>query len=190
MEGCEWEGIYAELDIHCDSCSYSFKAVRLCPLQAIGCSCDRSMDSNELAEHLRECEDNHLSIIASTLQSLSKYVSSTHTSSKVVMVVEADGAADCGYETMNAPHGHVRMPMSYDTVDSDGGISIRNAQRMPYSLPEKPHYLESLGSLPQVHEIVAKQLKVLEDSLVSLIKAKDDEIASLNTQVTKVEKQI
>ena len=106
------------------------------------------------------------------------------------MVVEVDGAADHGYETMNAPHGRVRMPMSYNAVDSDGGISVRNAQRMPYSFPEKPHYLESPSSLPQVYEIVAKQLKVLEDSLVSLIKAKDDEIASLNTQVTKVEKQI
>jgi hypothetical protein len=146
------------------------------------------MDSNELAEHLRENESYHFIIITNTLQSLSKCVTTTQASSKVTMVVEADGAADHGYETMNAPHGSMRMPMSYDTVDSDGGVSIRNAQRMPYS--DKPRYSESPTSRAQVHEIVAEQLKVLKDSLMSLIKAKDDEIASLNTQVTKVEKQI
>ena len=146
------------------------------------------MDSNELTEHLRECEDTHMSIIVNKLQSLSKFISSTHSSSKVTMVVESDEAADHGYETMNAPHGRIRIPVAYDAVESDGGINLRNAQEMLY--PEKPHSSESLSSQAQVRELVAKQLKVLEDSLVLMIKAKDDEIASLNTQATKVEKQL
>ena len=197
-DGCEWEGKYAELKSHLADCKYSLKGMKLCPLEPLGCSSRRSMDDNEMHEHLQESEYDHLTMLVNCIQLLTKKVQGQNL--LLDKRVEPDGA-DHGYETMDVP-GYQRLPISYhDMVEKDGGMSgmTTRTRGAPLSLPGKQLYTAALevpgtvGTL-QLREMVTKEVESVKDKLLSSmmesLNSNGEEIASLRTQITKLEKQI
>ena len=201
-EGCRWEGTYGDLPSHLNTCKYVPMGMKLCPLQPLGCSNKNSMDDNELREHLQESEYNHLTMLVNSIQLLSRKVSKLQGNNLLWgNRVEPDGA-DNGYETMDVP-GYERIPISYhDFVEKDGSatsVKLMGTRGAPQSMPEKPLFRATLEnpsafSTSQLREMIGREMEDLRDKFMSStmeqMQSKDEEIASLRTQVTKLEKQI
>ena len=201
-EGCNWEGTYGDLPSHLNTCKYALLGMKLCPFQPLGCSNKSSMNDDELREHLRESEYDHLTVIVNYYRLLSEKVNKLQGRSLMRdNCVEADGA-DTGYETMDMP-GYDRVPVSYyDQVEKDGSATSvveKGTRGSPQSLAMKPLYRATLEvpnalSTSQLREMMDREMEDLREKVMSStmerLQSKDEEIASLRTQITKLEKQI
>ena len=198
-EGCTWEGTYGDLASHLNTCKYALQGMKLCPLQPLGCSNKSSMNDKEMRQHLQESEYDHLTTLVNCIQLLSEKVTKLHSRNLLRdNCVEADG----GYETMDVP-GYERIPVSYyDQLEKDGSamtVKAKGTRGAPESLPVKPLYRASLEvpnavSTSQLREMMDREMEDLREQFMSTtmerLQSKDDEIASLRTQITKLEKQI
>ena len=195
-EGCFWEGKFSEYESHLKICEFSANHEKKCPLAPFNCSVQHSMVQSDLDSHIKKNEVEHLTIIAYRLQLMEEVLNNPK------LLTAKRVAPDGGYHTMADSEAlTVNTFDSIDYVDSDGVVheheKIRGA---PRSLPQygKPTaVLEDPFSVFQSHDIrrmLTSEIDSVRNSVFSSmnekLQAKDEEIASLRTQVTKLEKQI
>ena len=195
-DGCFWEGKFAEYESHLKICEFSASHEKKCPLAPFSCSVQHSMVQSDLDNHVKENAVEHLSIIASRLQLFEEVINSP----KLLATKRVD--ADGGYHTM--ADSEVLAVNAFDSVDfveSDGVVHENEKLRgAPRSLPQygKPTAVVedpfSAFQSRDIRRMLTSEIDSVRNSVFASmnekLQTKDEEIASLRTQVTKLEKQI
>ena len=148
------------------------------------------MDDSDLQKHIKECEYDHLVMIANCFQLLSRKVTKLQAPNRSVMGrVESDSADVRSYIP-----GYERAYVN--SHENDSGFPSMKLKDTLHSLPEKP-WISASVEVPitmQLHEMVTKEMVGAKDQLTSAImesmRSIQEEVSSLRTQVTKLEKQI
>ena len=176
-----------ELEMHLKECP---NITQKCPLAPFGCSVQSALSQSELGTHIKENDVEHFKIFADHIQNI------THKYDKLLAKRSAVGGMDQGYGTMVDTEA---LPVN--TFDFKSRVESDSMQvEVPYSMPQKtkvravvenPH---SIDQSQDISRMVRNEIETLRRKIFATFtekfESKDEEIASLRTQVTKLEKQI
>ena len=187
--GCNWEGKFEDYHRHASTCDFTSST---CPLSAFGCG-KTPMSKSELQCHLSSKHGDHLELLANRLLELQlqcnasqSLIRSAQPSRKGVTsrilheIVETDGPRqDSGFdEQLPVPLDKYKLHAELEDLDESTGFNALSS----YTRNTRMDRLVQ----KTIQEIMEKQLEELKREL----KAKDDDIASLKTTVTKLEKSV
>ena len=213
--GCNWEGRYEELQQHMDICDFvsstcehcgetlskaDFEAHRQtcpqlpkpCPLADLGCTMP-AVKQRELQQHLETSHPQHMSILASRVQFLEKRLETLETNdadrnqSLSVKIVESDGAALPSIRQLDSGFGTSLKSMPPSKTQYAARLEdVNTSASMPLGMEKDMHtVIESL-----VTKRVTRMWEEKERTFTMQLKEKDEEIATLKANVTKMEKTI
>ena len=214
--GCNWEGKYEHFYHHIDmcefattTCSHCGERVRraeieshnrscscvpkLCPLSGLGCT-EVAMADRKLHQHLEKSSSEHMKMIASHLRYLEQRMDQSTMSNATesqnfshtrleVDVVEADGASA-------GVRGHGRSGERGQTRSKTGFVGRQDTTAMSRSVGMGMEKVICAQMESMVTERMAEMKREVMKNFMRELKAKDDEITSLQTKVAKLEKTI
>ena len=208
--GCDWEGKFQEYVDHCRTCKFSSST---CPLSILGCS-ETSMSKAELQQHLATHSVEHLSLLVNKIVALEEQCSPSNSRLKGVKSSGAHSRPrDSGFD---APSSIV-MPSKYMIERENPNVPYQIRPHVEESISKRLQ-LNSQDSLPTSPSLISTCLQPVtrpflnifslqQEELIQIghgmietnqhqsaykvqMQRKDEEIASLRAQVTKLEKQI
>ena len=213
--GCNWEGRYEELQQHMDVCDFAsstcehcgetlskadFEAhsqtcpqmPKPCPLADLGCTLP-AVKQSELQQHLETSHPQHMSILASKVQFLEKRLETLETNdadrnqSLSMKMVESDGAALPSFRQLDSGLGASLKSMPPSKTQYAARLEdVNTFASMPLGMEKDMHtVIESL-----VTKRVTRMWEEKERTFTMQLKEKDEEIATLKANVTKMEKTI
>ena len=221
-DGCTWEGKLEEYNNHITVCEFATTncvhckeklrsdeikeheltcplAPKECPLATLGCTM-AAATKDKMIQHMEEAQSQHLSVLATKVQSLEKRIEVQESQ----MTLEGVKGSDHLEE-----HGEIPSRRR-NYIDEDGGLaSIRHhdsglghnyqslptirrktemAGKVPVSMPPRNDWdMQSIVE-SMIRERMTQMQDEVERNVRTELRAKDEEIAGLKTTITKMEK--
>ena len=171
-------------------------AKKKCPLAIFDCSERSAMCRSELDNHIRKSEIEHLELFVGRIQRIEE-VLNIPTLSKPGRN-DPEASYDIGYQSMfDSKVNTFDFKHPGDFVESDGMSKVRGAphsllqvqkEKMKAVVEDPFRISQSQDVMSMVRSEVAGLRSKMFASVTEMIQTKEEEIASLRTQVTKLEK--
>ena len=214
--GCDWEGKFGELKEHVKVCDYNSTQcefcqknlhcdelelhktecpliAKACPLCVLGCDADKPMDLTDLNEHLNLNKYKHLRLMAKKISDFEKIILIPSTKPSGQRREQPDGNEDSDYELVEkdcaTTHPRPVSTTRSHTVSKSPKIDVHLEN--PFLSPEaESAHLMDRSFKKILDETVLTMKSDLKATMLKEIRARDEEIVSLKSTITKLEKSV